>query len=161
MANEGSVVLDYSWRVQPGIYHPPTVQEEDEIVVKSGKASRKGVHPTSSKSQSSKVQARMKADSIKKQRTLTPSEGRVSRDDSDTNFSGSRLAHTVDGRPASAMTLAYEAGGVGQSAFQGSDVLPFTIEPGEGSIAPGKEAAFTVRFSPLDVNGFNAILSAK
>ena len=41
-----------------------------------------------------------------------------------------------------------------------SDVAyaPFTIEPEMGSILPGKKSTFTVKFSPLDVNEFEARL---
>ena len=40
---------------------------------------------------------------------------------------------------------------VGSVMSEGGEVIPFTITPTQGQIAPGQEATFTLRFSPLDV----------
>jgi len=62
----------------------------------------------------------------------------------------------MGGRPSSALTLAYEAGSV---ASEGSDVFPFVIEPESGSIPAGKKGSFVVKFSPLDVSEYEAVLN--
>lgn len=74
----------------------------------------------------------------------------------------SQLAHSSDGRPTSAMTLAYDAGSTmdpTRGTVRGTEELPFTIEPSEGHIQSGEEATLTVRFSPLEVSEFNGILT--
>ena len=61
------------------------------------------------------------------------------------------LVH-MDGSPftphSSQLHLEEETGSV---VSEGGEVAPFSITPPAGQILPGKEAGFTVRFSPLDV----------
>ena len=40
----------------------------------------------------------------------------------------------------------------GHLKSDGGEVMPFSITPSSGQVAPGKEMAFVVHFSPLDVN---------
>ena len=42
-------------------------------------------------------------------------------------------------------------------SFHATDI-PFTIEPMFGTIPVGEEASFTVRFSPIEIQDFNANL---
>ena len=51
-------------------------------------------------------------------------------------------------RPTSAAT----------SVISDSAYMPFSIEPEHGSILAGKKASFTVKFSPLEVQDFEARL---
>ena len=61
---------------------------------------------------------------------------------------------TSMGRPGTALALAYE----GSMVSEGTDVIPFVIEPSSGSIPAGKKASITVTFSPVDINEFDAKL---
>ena len=67
-----------------------------------------------------------------------------------------RPSSSMGGRSSSALALAYEAGSVVSEG--GSDVFPFVIEPEAGSIPAGKKASFSVKFSPLDVSEYEALL---
>jgi hydrocephalus-inducing protein len=44
------------------------------------------------------------------------------------------------------------------SMISDTGVAPFSIEPESGSVAPGKKAAFMVKFSPLDVHEYEGRL---
>lgn len=68
-----------------------------------------------------------------------------------------RPSSSMGRRPSSVLTLAYEAGSVVSEG--GSDMFPFVIEPDFGSIPAGKKASFVVKFSPLDVSEYEAVLS--
>lgn len=68
-----------------------------------------------------------------------------------------RPGSSMGGRPSSALALAYEAGSVVSEG--GSDVFPFVIEPGSGSIPAGKKGSFVVKFSPLDVSEYDALVT--
>ena len=69
----------------------------------------------------------------------------------------SRPGSSMGGRPSSALALAYEAGSVVSEG--GSDIFPFVVEPESGSIPAGKKGSFIVKFSPLDVSEYEALLS--
>ena len=106
--NEGNVSLNFSWCVQPGTYRPPTPVED----VKVNKSARsKGTSSQASKAQSLASRqsgTKAKQDKQNRQRTGTmderslmssePHHGRIS-----------QMAHSVDGRPTSAMTVAFDA----------------------------------------------------
>ena len=70
------------------------------------------------------------------------------------------MAHGVDGRPVSAMALAVESS-VSYAELAPGECMPFTIEPSSGIVKVGGEQHFIVRFSPLDVVDFNAVLTAR
>ena len=110
------------------------------------------------KTNTNKAQATSKTESGRKSKSVlqdSANEGPI-----DSVRSSSKMGRMIDGRPASVMTLAYEAGGA-YNELMGSDDLPFSIEPEVGVISAGEEASFTVRFSPVDIVNCNAILSAK
>ena len=110
LKNEGEVSFDYSWFVQPGTYRPPSPQLEGtkEVPNKSarsktgssqGKQSSLASRQSGTKSKQQDHhhhQKRPRAETLE-ERSPT-SAGRVS-----------QLAHSVDGRPTSAMTLAFDA----------------------------------------------------
>ena len=168
MKNNGDVQLDYNWELEPGWTKEPTEitqsQSEERSVppptiptapVKSAKGSR-----DSSKSPKQPVAApSAKSDGRPISRVAGSSTEQSTPLASDAR-AASRMASAADGRPATAMALAYEAGSVFDEPI-GSDALPFTIEPVTGSIKPQEEATFTVRFSPLDTKIYGGTLFAK
>lgn len=46
----------------------------------------------------------------------------------------------------------------GSLLSEGGEVMPFSITPSSGQILPGREATFSVRFSPLDVSDWECKL---
>lgn len=46
----------------------------------------------------------------------------------------------------------------GSVQSEGGDVVPFSVAPSSGQIPPGKDAVFSVRFSPLDVRDWECKL---
>ena len=114
LKNEGEVSLSYSWSVQPGTYRPPTPQDQKALPSKSNR--RTPTSRDSGKTQSSRGQGGAKSKQEQTQR-----KSRVERDGRSSTSSEahrastvagrvSQLAHSMDGRPTSAMTLAYDAG---------------------------------------------------
>ena len=86
----------------------------------------------------------------------TSAEGSVVQPQTRARVMTQRPGSSMGGRPSSALTLAYEAGSV---VSEGSDVFPFVIEPESGSIPAGKKGSFVVKFSPLDVSEYEAVLN--
>ncbi|XP_057292027.1 hydrocephalus-inducing protein-like [Hydractinia symbiolongicarpus] len=160
LKNEGEVSLKYVWDIEAGKYHPPS-PEQDEVTVqqrKPSRGSRKGAKYSNTQSRNSGVKTKT-PETPKTPRVLT--EGYKSPADNEATVeerTTSRIGYTAEGRPASVMTLVYETEGDGLA--QGTDCMPFNIEPRYGTVVPGKEVTFTVRFSPLEIIDFDAILSA-
>lgn len=46
----------------------------------------------------------------------------------------------------------------GKLTSDGGEVMPFSVSPASGQILPGKDAVFSVRFSPLDVKDWECKL---
>lgn len=160
--------------MQPGKYEPRNREEDEDTFSqadttggKTTKSARKTATANSSKLGTSSPRAKSRPDppattNNRKQPagiiTDPARASQLSEKTTATEGRGSMMAHSVDGRPASAMTSAYEASGSVDFSGRGTDDLPFTIEPQQGCIAAGEEGSFTVRFSPLEIDTFDAIL---
>jgi len=100
--------LNYSWCVQPGIYRPPSPVEDTKI---NKSARSKGTSSQASKAQSLASRqsgTKTRQDKQNRQRAVTMDDR--SSVNSDTHHGRtSQIAHSVDGRPASAMTTAFDA----------------------------------------------------
>ena len=134
MSNKGNVQLDYQWHFQP-LEKQKTVSLGEPLERPASSAGQSSQHtgrPSTSAGESS-VQPQTRAP------VMTPRPG-----------------SSMGGRPSSALALAYEAGSV---MSEGSDVFPFVIEPESGSIPAGKKGSFVVKFSPLDVSEYEAVLN--
>lgn len=126
---------------------------------KPSRGSRKGAKYSNAQSRNSGAKTRT-PDTPKTPRALTEGyKSPVNNEATVEEPTSSRIGYTAEGRPASVMTLVYETEGDG--LVQGTDCMPFNIEPRYGTVAPGKEVTFTVRFSPLEIIDFDAILSAR
>ena len=68
------------------------------------------------------------------------------------------FAESPDSRPPTAAGLVARPGSAATSVMSDSAYIPLTIEPESGSIAGGKKGTFMVRFSPLDVQEYEARL---
>lgn len=134
LSNKGDVQLGYQWHFQP-LEKPKAVSLGEPLEVGP-------VRPASSAGQSSLPSTSAEESSVQPQ-TRAPVMAR-------------RPGSSMGGRPSSALTLAYEAGSV---VSEGSDVFPFVIEPESGSIPAGKKGSFVVKFSPLDVAEYEAVLN--
>ena len=140
MSNKGDVQLDYKWNFQP-VEKPKTVSLAEQLEVGPDR-------PESSAGQSTSQQT-----------------GRPSTSAGDSSVQPHRRGppmtqrpgSSMGGRPSSALALAYEAGSVVSEG--GSDVFPFVIEPESGSIPAGKKGSFVVKFSPLDVSEYEAVVT--
>ena len=140
MSNKGDVQLDYQWNFQPvdkskaisSAEHPGLVSERPASSAGQSGSQRTG-RPSTSAGDSS-IPAQTRAPPM-----------------------ASRPGSSMGGRPSSALALAYEAGSVVSEG--GSDIFPFVIEPESGSIPAGKKGSFIVKFSPLDVSEYEALLS--
>eukprot|EP00794_Sanderia_malayensis_P018879 gene18879-20779_t len=174
LKNTGTVQLDYSWSIEAGWTREPTEisQEKEEEktpsatkanaqvqAVKSAKGSRDG-------SRSPKVPATPVKTATEARTTTKPGSSQAEHSRASVRGQpaadarpGSVLASASDGRPATAMALAYEAGSICSEPV-GTDLMLFTIEPQYGSIKPESEATFTVRFSPLDSVHYGGTLIA-
>ena len=170
LKNTGDVEFNYNWNIEAGWTREPTVvsqpQPDEKVTitpaaiapVKSAKGSR-----DASKSARQTTPAHSKGASDSRQTSrVTPSPADQSKQTSVQIDArpGSRIASAIDGRPATAMALAYEAGSVFDEP-QGNDILPFSIEPANGVIKAKEEATFTVRFSPLDTRQYGGTLVAE
>lgn len=158
LKNEGEVKLNYLWNVQPGKYTPEQIVEEEEL------------SPTNQQqreSKSSQRESRRPVTNIQKPPTVVKTKAKspsnlqltdqlTTEGVAGTGESSSVAAHSADGRPASAIVLAYDASVSCDS--RSVEDLPFTVEPRQGNIPAGTEATFTVRFSPLEINVFDAVL---
>ena len=138
LSNKGDVQLDYHWHFQP-LEEPKTVSLGEPLEVRpdrparsAGQSSQHTGRPSTSAGESS-VQPQTRAPAMTQ-----------------------RPGSSMGGRPSSALALAYEAGSV---VSEGSDVFPFVIEPESGSIPAGKKGSFVVKFSPLDVSEYEAVLN--
>lgn len=163
LKNEGDVQLNYSWCIQPGKYLPPEPEDDENANqhVKSSRNARKTAKPATAQSRQSGTKSRpdaMQTPNYRKTAGDGSTDARASQLSDKTTGCMSTMAHSVDGRPVSAMTLAYEASGNADFSGRGTDDIPYTIEPQHGSIPAGEEASFTVRFSPLEIDTFDAIL---
>ncbi|XP_068693384.1 hydrocephalus-inducing protein homolog [Montipora foliosa] len=140
VSNKGEVQLDYQWTFQP-VEKPKAVNLAEHF--ESGPE-----RPASSAGQS------------RSQRS-----GRPSTSAGDSSMPAQtrtaplipRPSSSMGGRPSSALALAYEAGSVVSEG--GSDIFPFVIEPDSGSIPAGKKGSFVIKFSPLDVLEYEAVLT--
>ena len=138
LSNKGEVQLDYQWHFQ-SLEKPKTVSLGEPLEVRPDR-------PASSAGQSSRQTGRPSAsagESLVQPQTRAP-------------VMTQRPGSSLGGRPSSALALAYEAGSV---VSEGSDVFPFVIEPESGSIPAGKKGSFVVKFSPLDVSEYEAVLN--
>lgn len=119
LKNEGEVSFDYSWCLQPGTYRPPSPQAEGSKAGGAGKSARskagssQGGKQSSLASRQSGTKAKQQDHQQRRPRAGTL-DGRSSTatDAAPNNAAGrapSQLAHSVDGRPASAMTTAFDA----------------------------------------------------
>ena len=168
MRNVGDVEFSYNWNIESGWTRDPTVinqQQPDEKArdvqsaqVKSAKhgrdASKSGkqsVPPQPKGANAFRQMLRKPPSPVDRARQTTAPPDKIT---------ASRIASACDGRPATAMALAYEAGSVLDEP-SGNDVLPFSIEPVCGSIKAHEEATFTVRFSPLDTRQYGGTLIAE
>lgn len=126
--------------------------------MKSAKNSREG---SKSPRQQPLTQSKGNIDTRKSSR-ITPSPGEPAKQTSvlPDARSVSLIAPALDGRPATAMALAYEAGSVFDEP-SGNDTLPFSIEPTSGRIKAQEEATFTLRFSPMDTRQYGGTLLAE
>ena len=138
MSNKGNVQLDYQWHFQ-SLEKPKTVSLGEPLEVRpdrpassAGQSTYQSGRPSTSAGESS-VQPQTRAPVMTQ-----------------------RPGSSMGGRPSSALALAYEAGSV---VSEGSDVFPFVIEPESGSIPAGKKGSFVVKFSPLDVSDYEAVLN--
>lgn len=139
LSNKGDVQLDYQWHFQP-LEKPKAVSLGEPLEVgpdrpasSAGQSiSQQTGRPSTSAGESS-VQPHPRAPAMTQ-----------------------RPGSSMGGRPSSALALAYEAGSV---VSEGSDVFPFVIEPESGSIPAGKKGSFVVKFSPLDVSEYEAVLN--
>ena len=140
VSNKGDVQLDYEWNFQP-VHKPKAVIATEHIV--SGPE-----RPASSAGQS--ISQHTGRPSTSAGASSAPSHSRAP-------HTGTRPGSSMGGRPSSALALAYEAGSVVSEG--GSDIFPFVIEPESGSIPAGKKGNFVVKFSPLDVSEYEALLT--
>ena len=67
-------------------------------------------------------------------------------------------ANALAVRPGSATSQVVRPGSAASSVLSDAAYTPFTIEPTSGSILSGKRATFKVKFSPLDVQEYEARL---
>lgn len=140
MSNKGDVQLDYQWNFQPfdkpkAVSSPEHFESGPERPASSAgtPGSRQTGRPTTSAGDSS-IPAHTRAPHM-----------------------AIRPRSSMGERPSSALALAYEAGSVVSEG--GSDIFPFVIEPEGGSIPAGKKGSFVVKFSPLDVAEYDALLT--
>lgn len=140
VSNKGDVQLDYHWNFQPvdkpkaisSVEHPGSGPERPAS--SAGQSiSRQTGRPSTSAGDSS-IPPQTRAPHV-----------------------AARPGSSMGGRPSSALALAYEAGSVVSEG--GSDIFPFVIEPDSGSIPAGKKGSFVVKFSPLDVAEYEALLT--
>ena len=61
-------------------------------------------------------------------------------------------------RPPTSMELVARPGSAASTLISSVEYNPFTIEPVCGTILPGKKGNFTLKFSPLDVQEYEAKL---
>ena len=120
LKNEGEVSFEYSWCVQPGTYRPPSPQVEENKGV-SSKSTRSKTGSSQGKqsslaSRQSGTKAKQQDHNQKRPRAGTL-DGRSSTNTEAHNVGRtSQMAHSVDGRPASAMTTAFDACSVNDPA---------------------------------------------
>ncbi len=168
LKNTGSVQLDYTWSIEPGWTREPTEvlpdRPEEKLpttpaavvqAIKSAKGTRDGSRSARMPAAKHVVESRAAAKS-----SSSPPPNQTRGHQQSELRSGSRMASASDGRPATAMALAYDAGSMFSEAI-GSDFMPFSIEPQYGTIQPQSDATFTVRFSPLDIMQYGATLIAE
>lgn len=142
MSNKGDVQLDYQWNFQPvdkpkavNLVEPLELGPERPVSSAGRSISQHTGRPSTSAGESS-VQPHTRAPPMTQ-----------------------RPGSSMGGRPSSALALAYEAGSVVSEG--GSDVFPFVIEPESGSIPAGKKGSFVVKFSPLDVSEYEAVVTLR
>ena len=170
LRNTGTVQFEYNWILEPGWTREPTeVRQERSDDRPSATPSATPTAATRSTKGSRERTKSPKTSAVDKRAAETRPGTRTATSSVDQSRAtttvkeirpASRLASAVDGRPASAMALAYDAGSV-YSEPVGSDLWPFTIEPSSGHIKPQEEATFTVRFSPLEIHTYGGTLIAK
>ena len=170
LRNSGTVQFEYNWILEAGWTREPTeVQQERSDDRPSAAPSTTPTASTRSTKGSRERTKSPKTIAVDKKTTEIRPATRTATSSVDQSRAtatakeirpASRLASAVNGRPASAMALAYDAGSV-YSEPVGSDLWPFTIEPSSGHIKPQEEAIFTVRFSPLEIHTYGGTLIAK
>lgn len=139
MSNKGDVQLDYQWNFQP-LEKPKGVSLGEPLEFGPER-------PASSAGQSTGQQTGRPSTSAGE--SSVPPHTRAPP-------MAPRPGSSMGGRPSSALALAYEAGSV---VSEGSDIFPFVIEPESGSIPAGKKGTFVVKFSPLDVSEYEAVVN--
>lgn len=142
VSNKGEVQLDYQWHFQP-IGKAKTVTLAERL-------GSEPARPASSLGQS--VSQQTGRPSTSAGASSIPAHARAPP-------LAPRPGSSMGGRPSSALALAYEAGSV--VSEEGSDIFPFVIEPESGSIPAGKKGSFVVKFSPLDVSEYEAMLTLR
>ena len=119
LKNEGEVSFEYTWCVQPGTYRPPSPQENKGLSSKSNRCktgSSQGKQ-SSLASRNSGTKAKQDHHHHQKRPRAGTLDGRSSTNTEALNVGRtSQMAHSVDGRPTSAMTTAYDACSVNDPA---------------------------------------------
>ena len=168
MLNAGKVDFEYKWNIEPGwtrapsVLQPDTANEQASTVGPRGSTkSGKSKHGDQGSTKSPAHGKEKRGSKMAKRESVTEQRPVSQTDDTQIGLAsrGSKIASAADGRPASAMALAYEVGSV-YSEPTGTDTLPFSIEPECGTLKAGVEATFTVRFSPLDIQEYSGTLFA-
>lgn len=164
LKNTGDVQFDYAWSIESGWTRQATEltieqPEEKSLLssnlsqVKSIKSARVNRELPPRSARLSLATSKVTQESRGAKLSIVPLDPPTT----STQEPPSRMASASDGRPVSAMALAYDAGSV-HSELTGADPVSFTIEPQYGSIKPESTATFTVRFSPLDIMHYNGTL---
>ncbi|XP_065674973.1 hydrocephalus-inducing protein homolog isoform X5 [Hydra vulgaris] len=165
LANVGLVSFEYNWNIVQGIYEPliSSIQSDtlSDLTVEQKKG-MKSSHKVTIATNSNNSQISWQSNQPEQAKSVLTSNT----NETNTLFECIKsLASTqilsglsADERPVNKITSVYEAELLKRFQSISTANIPFTIEPLFGTILAGEEVSFTVRFSPVEIGDFNAIL---